>query len=554
MQKIKAVIFDLDDTLFDCSGQLVEEARKRAAKVLAEKIPQATASELLERERQLHKKFGPTFEVFDKICIDFKVEGREACINSALHAYNSDEVGEISLFPEATPLLKKLGEKGIKRVLVTSGLHARQQRKIEILGLDKLMDLTLIHDLEKSPVSRERLFKNVLKELSLQPDEVLSVGDRIQREIRIGNKLGMITVRVLHGRFKKLKPKNDFEDPDFEASKLSEVLGVIDSVEQGKARKPRVVAIGGGTGLPMVLSGLKEHTKNITAIVTVTDSGRSSGMLRKDLNILPPGDLRNCLVALSDSEQLLLDLFGYRFDNGGLEGHSFGNLFIAALAKTTGSFEKAIKEASRILAIRGKVLPSTLQDTHVCAELENGKIVEQEFNVREPGKSPIRRVFLKNEVKPLEEALEEIGQADLIVLGPGSLFTSILPNLLVKGMPEAIRASKAKKVYIPNIMTQPGQTDNFSLSMHLAWVEKYLGEGSVDIILLNSKRPSEGLLKKYVKENAFLVENDLEKLPKGVKVVEANLLEKESEQVLWQKQYLLRHDPKKLGKALFKLA
>jgi uncharacterized cofD-like protein len=554
MSKIKLVIFDLDDTLFDCSGQLVDEARKRAAKVLSEKIPQASAVEILEKERQLHKKFGPTFEVFDKICMDFKVEGKEACINSALHAYNSDEVGEISLFPETAPLLKKLEEMGIKKVLVTSGLHARQQRKIEILGLDKLMDLALIHDLEKSPVSRERLFKNVLEKFSVKPDEVLSVGDRIQREIRIGNKLGMITARMLHGRFKKLKPKNDFEDPDFEISKLSEVLGVIDSVKQGKGRKPKVVAIGGGTGLPMVLSGLKEHTKNLTAIVTVTDSGRSSGMLRKDLNILPPGDLRNCLVALSDSEQLLLDLFGYRFKNGGLEGHSFGNLFIAVLAKTTGSFEKAIKEASRILAIKGKVLPSTLQDTHICAELEDGKIVEQEFNVREPGKSPIKRVFLKNEVKPLDEALEAIKEADLIVLGPGSLFTSILPNLLVKGMSKAIGESKAKKVYIPNIMTQPGQTDNFSLSMHVSQIEKYLGAGSLDLVLLNSKKPSEALLKKYVKEKAFLVERDLEKLPKNVKVVEDDLLEKESEQVLWQKQYLLRHDPKKLGKALFKLA
>jgi len=555
MAKIKSVIFDLDDTLFDCSGQLVEAAKKRAAEAIAGKVEGTTAKEVLERQGELYSKHGPMFDIFDMICSELKAENRKECVDAALRAYNSDEVGKISLFPEAVPLFTKLKKQGIKLVLITSGIHSRQQKKIRLLGLKKWMDLVLIHDPEKGVLSKHGLFRKAMKKLFLKPNEIVSVGDRIQREIKIGNRLGMHSVRFLHGRFREMKPRNDFEEPDFEIESLGQLSGVLSSIESGKNGQPKIVAVGGGTGLPMVLSGLKQHTKNLSAIVTVTDSGRSSGMLRKDLHILPPGDLRNCLIALSDSEKLLLDLFRYRFDCGGLEGHSFGNLFIAALAKTTGSFEKAVKEASRILAIRGRVLPSTLQDTHVCAELENGSIVEEEFNVRSPDKgSPIKRVFLKHEVKPLQETLDAIEEADLIVLGPGSLFTSIIPNLMVKGIPEAMAKSSAKVVYIANIMTQTGQTEHFSLSRHVEEIEKYLGTNVIDFVLVNSEKPSEKLLRKYRdEENALMVELDYFKLPKGIKVVERPMIERGEKQALWNKQYLLRHDAGKLGRVLLEL-
>ncbi len=553
MAKIKAVIFDLDDTLFDCTGQLVEEARKNASKALAKILPLASEGEIHKKAVALYEEFGPNFNVFDRICSDFNAEDKEACVDIALRAYNSDEVKNISLFDDATETLEKLRSKGLKTVIISSGIYSRQQRKIELLNLKPLFDLILIHDIEKGGVSKEKQFRQALEEFSLKPEEVVSVGDRIKSEIRMSNKLGIISVRMLHGRFSKIRPKNDLEQPDFEISKLSELPKIIRKAARNQNGKPRVVAIGGGTGLPMVLSGLKEFTPNLAAIVTVTDSGRSSGMLRKDLHILPPGDIRNCLIALSDSEKLLLDLFQYRFEEGGLEGHSFGNLFIAALTKTTGSFEKAIKQVGKILAIKGKVLPSTLQDTHICAELEDGTVIEEEFNVRKLGKSPIKKVFLKHKVEPLEETLRAIGEADLIVLGPGSLFTSIMPNLLVKGIPTAISKSKAKKVYLANIMTQPGQTDGFSLSMHVAQIEKYLGKGVLDIVLVNAKQPSAELVEKYEKENASMVENDFCNLPKGIKVVEVDMLEKESKHILWNKQYLLRHDPQKLGNALIGL-
>ncbi|OGV61135.1 MAG: hypothetical protein A2498_12780 [Lentisphaerae bacterium RIFOXYC12_FULL_60_16] len=316
---------------------------------------------------------------------------------------------------------------------------------------------------------------------------------------------------------------------------------------------PNIVAIGGGTGLPSVLSALKHYSRNLTGIVTVTDSGRSSGVLRKELNILPPGDLRNCLIALSDSEHLMQDLFQYRFTSGGLKGHNFGNLFLAALIKVTGSFEQAVREASRILAVRGRVLPSTLQDTHVCCELDDGTVIEEEFNVRKPGKRPIRRVFLRDPVVPHEETLEAIRDANLIVIGPGSLYTSILPNLLVKGIPEAIRNSRAPKVYVVNMMTQPGQTDGMTLSQHVLELERYLGAGVLHYVLYNNSRPASRVLKEYAAERARMVDLDVEKLPRTVVPIARDLRERSRRQALWHKQFLLRHDPVRLRQALVEI-
>ncbi|MCB0154279.1 MAG: YvcK family protein [Anaerolineae bacterium] len=241
--------------------------------------------------------------------------------------------------------------------------------------------------------------------------------------------------------------------------------------------EPKIVVIGGGTGLSVLLRGLKHYTKNITAIVTVADDGGSSGKLRRELGILPPGDFRNCIAALANDEDLMTQLFQYRFrDGSGLEGHSFGNLFITAMAEVTGSFEEALYESGRILQIQGAILPSTLEDIKLCAELDEGsqtRKVQGESAIPE-AMLPIERVYLQpDEPQAFPPALQALLNADLIVAGPGSLYTSILPNLLVSEIAHAIRTSQAKKVYICNVATQPGETDNYTLEDHVQAIEAH---------------------------------------------------------------------------------
>ena len=245
-----------------------------------------------------------------------------------------------------------------------------------------------------------------------------------------------------------------------------------------RQRGPKVVVIGGGTGLSVALRGLKVHTSNLTAIVTVADDGGSSGRLRESLGVLPPGDLRNCMVALADAEPLMEDLFQYRFNGGGaLDGHSFGNLFIVAMGAVTGSFEQALKEASRVLAVRGQVLPSTLEPVTLSAEMEDTGTVRGESNISASGRR-IRRVYLQpDNPRGYPEAITAIREADLIVIGPGSLYTSILPNLLVGEIGNALTSSTALTVYACNVATQPGETDHYNVSDHVEALLRHLAGG-----------------------------------------------------------------------------
>jgi len=256
---------------------------------------------------------------------------------------------------------------------------------------------------------------------------------------------------------------------------------------------PKVVAIGGGTGLSTLLRGLKEYTSDITAIVTVADDGGSSGRLRRELGLLPPGDFRNCIAALADAEPLTTQLFQYRFGGGvGLDGHSFGNLFIAAMAGVTGDFERAILESSRVLAVRGRIVPSTLQNVTLCADLrgedealEKLSRVEGESRIPEAG-LPIERVFLRPErVRAYPGALRAILSAELILAGPGSLYTSILPNLLVEDITQAIRVSQAVKIYICNVATQVGETDHFTIGDHVQALQDHIGQDVFHYVLAN---------------------------------------------------------------------
>jgi len=258
-----------------------------------------------------------------------------------------------------------------------------------------------------------------------------------------------------------------------------------------RERGPRVVAIGGGTGLSTLLRGLKEYTNNITAIVTVADDGGSSGELRRTMGILPPGDIRNCLAALSNDEALLTQVFQYRFATGaGLNGHSLGNLLITALTEITGSFEEAVAESGRVLAIQGRVLPSTLHDVALVADVRLDDVV-QEVRVRGESLIPqvagqISRVWLEPGHAPaFPPAIQAILAADLVVIGPGSLYTSILPNLLVEDLSQALRASRALKFYVCNVATQPGETDNFTSGDHLRTIDKHLHERLFDLVICN---------------------------------------------------------------------
>jgi uncharacterized cofD-like protein len=260
-----------------------------------------------------------------------------------------------------------------------------------------------------------------------------------------------------------------------------------------KERGPRVVVIGGGHGISMLLRGLKTYSHRLTAVVTVADDGGSSGRLRKSMGILPPGDLRNCLAALSNDETMITQLFQYRFANGNgeLDGHSFGNLFISALSEITGSFEDAIAESGKVLAINGQVLPSSLIDVQLAAELlppdsDQVIIVEGESKITEQA-GIIRRVWLQpNNPPAYPQVLQAILSADLIVIGPGSLFTSILPNLLVPDISSAIRASQALKIYVCNVATQPGETDNFTCGDHIRVLERHGGKGLMDLVVQNN--------------------------------------------------------------------
>ncbi len=254
---------------------------------------------------------------------------------------------------------------------------------------------------------------------------------------------------------------------------------------------PKIVAIGGGTGLSTLLRGLKEHTQNITAIVTVADDGGSSGRLRRSLGVHPPGDFRQCIAALADTEPLMQSLFEYRFGDGELGGHAFGNLFIVAMTGITGSFEGALRASSRVLAVSGRIVPSTLAHVTLFAELEDDNVVAGESQLGH-GKAPIRRVFLDPQEPPAyPEAVAAILDADLVVLGPGSLFTSVIPNLLVPDIAAALAATQARVVYVANVATQPGETDGYDLDDHLKALARHLPGGVVDRVLANDDYTTE---------------------------------------------------------------
>jgi uncharacterized cofD-like protein len=306
------------------------------------------------------------------------------------------------------------------------------------------------------------------------------------------------------------------------------------------SRGARIVAIGGGTGLSTLLRGLKEHTANLTAVVTVADDGGSSGRLRRELGVLPPGDVRNCIAALADAEPLMTSLFQYRFSEGsGLEGHSFGNLFIVAMSGVTGSFEEAVLATSRVLAVRGQILPSTLANVTLSARTEDEETIHGESNITERG-GGIREVYLQpGNVQANPEVIRAILNADLVIVGPGSLFTSVLPNLLVEGIRQAIAVSSALKVYVCNVATQHGETDSFAVSDHFRALMRHTGRNLFDYVLANSN-VQEPLPDAWHSEPVRVDDLSLD----GARVIATDVVSIENR---------YHHDPKKLADTLIRL-
>ncbi len=321
----------------------------------------------------------------------------------------------------------------------------------------------------------------------------------------------------------------------------------------------KIVVIGGGTGTFTVLSGLKYYPVDLTAVVTMADDGGSTGRLRDEFGVLPPGDLRQCLVALSEADQVMRKLFNYRFDKGELAGHSFGNLFISTLERVTGSLDLALDVAGRILHIRGRVIPVTLSKVGLIAELKNGKVLHGESALSDyqlVSRFGIKKIFLKPKAKANPKALRAIKEADIIIVGPGNLYASLIPNFLVSGIGRALITSRAKKIYVANLMNKNGHTDDFLVSDYVRALEGVIGkEGVFDAVVYNTKLPTQALLRKYADEGEPVVcgpeclKGEFELI--GTNLLAGDLAKTTKKDML--RRTLIRHDPDKLAKVLMSL-
>lgn len=312
-------------------------------------------------------------------------------------------------------------------------------------------------------------------------------------------------------------------------------------------KQPQVVVLGGGTGMPVLLRGLKNHPLDLSAIVTVADDGGSSGRLRSEMAIPAPGDIRNVIAALSDAEPMLLDLFQHRFVNGnGLSGHAMGNLLLAAMTSVTGDFYNGIKEISRVLNVKGRIYPIANQNMELHAEMEDGEIISGESNIPKADKR-IKRIFLSPEpILPLPEAIDAIREADLVVVAPGSLYTSTLPNMVLPQISDALRETKAKVVYVCNVMTQKGETSGYTAGDHVQAILDHIGSGCLHSVIVHNKTIDDDLRALYAEENAEPVYYDINRLKSmGIEVIEEDIVD--------STQKMLRHDTGKIANLLYSL-
>lgn len=324
-------------------------------------------------------------------------------------------------------------------------------------------------------------------------------------------------------------------------------------------KRKKIVTIGGGTGSFTLLSGLKKYPVDITAIVSMADDGGSTGVLRDELGVLPPGDVRQCLVALSDSSQMLRQLMNYRFEKGGMKGHNFGNLFLSALEKINGSFQRGVEEAEKILGIKGTVIPVTNDDARLFMELRNGKILKGEMNIglsSEIKTVGFNKIYYSPLVKANPKAVKKILEADIVVIGPGNYYCSIVPNLLLGGIADALKKTKAKIIYNCNLTNKKGQTDGFDLDSYVENINSYIGKDRIDFVIFNTKKPSAHLIEKYKSKKEFLVEfNEFINPKRKYRVIRSNVLSAgrpkySKADVLASERSFIRHDSDKLAKVL----
>ncbi len=329
-------------------------------------------------------------------------------------------------------------------------------------------------------------------------------------------------------------------------------------------KKQKIVTIGGGSGSFVVLTGLKKYPVDLAAVVTMSDDGGSTGALRDELGVLPPGDVRQCLVALSYSSKTLRELFNYRYGAGGLMGHSFGNIFISTLEKITGGFDTALIEASRILRIKGYVLPVTLKSTRLIASLKNGEKLVGEKNIDccESNFHDIKKLYLKPQARLNPKIFQFIKEADKIIINPGSLYSSLLPNFLVQGLPEALARSKAKIICVANLMNKDCQTNNFTLNEYISALEKYLGKNIIKYVIYNTEIPEKRLIKKYAEKGEKLMRieehpGDLEKMTNikflGHKLLSHKVIKADKNDAVAKERSLVRHDSAKLAKIIYNI-
>ncbi len=632
MKNTRAVIFDLDGTLFDLAP-LVQAARNRVAALLHEAGFFASAGYALRRINELERRHGPYyssspyyfafFDIAKSICrekpkqsADFlRSHGHkdgdpiEQFVAVLEHAYNAENVESILPYPDALQTLEEVRAAGCRTFLVSIGRPGRQQNKIDRLGIAPFFDRIV----NEGPPSHTYWFSEILSDNGYSPDEVVVVGDRAQDEIRAGNRLDLTTVWLRRGRYGEVEP-GEGDHPDYTVGFLSQVSTLIHMARAGKDREHfRTVVIGGGTGLPTVLRGIRTFDEKPTAIVAVTDTGASSGRIRWNLGVQPPGDIRNALTALADPDLVspgLFRVFQHRFPNDEAEAGIFkndhiGNFLVAALTQQLGNFQHAIQTASEMLHVRGTILPASVDNVDICAELESGEHRYTEWMVRKPGKPAIQKAYLVSNAEMLseldrkngtikrvedpvtgqvevhgrkgatfspsrrtlqapQEAVTAIEDADLVILGPGSLYTSVITNLLVPGIGKALLSrSNGKTCYVCNITTQPGQSDGFAASDHAKAIARHLKEAAVrnvfdcvlvqDTTVFESKKGNAWtpLLRRYKKDDKVLVESDEEELDRIVDWTKADFVEEFSPDVMGRGVGdFISHDSNKVADAL----
>ncbi|ETW01534.1 hypothetical protein, variant [Aphanomyces invadans] len=464
----------------------------------------------------------------------------------------------IQPFPSTVPVLEALKEQGYKLGLLCSGTPESQWEKIHTLGVASYFDHVLVvpagnlsGDGNLSKVTP--VLKNMAKQLAVPTSKLVLVGKRVFAELKAAKQLGLVTVRMVYGKYAKTMPADDLEQPHYQMSSLDQLPAIL-VLAEGRRPRPHIVALGGGTGLAVLLKALREYPADLTAIVTVFDSGRHSGELRKTLGILPPGDIRNCLVALSDSDQVLHQLMNYRFQDHYLEGASLGNLLLAALTDIHGGkFDQAIASISDILNIRGQVLPATLDQAELCAVLTDGTTVVAEENVRSPNKSaPIDHVFLDNaSVTAYPAAVAAIEAADIILISPGGFYTSIITTLLVPGIKDAIARATGAVVYISNVATQHGQSDGYTLPQTLRILAEYLGDDVVDYVIANNARPP--TLPFQHGETLLLPTREMEMAERPILVQGRAFNDMSAFDVEWKKVPMIKHNGEMVLSMLYRI-